>query len=132
MSSRIKNLAQRRALFAYKEVKKVAAWKNEEERKEFKSHVKDIPMMIKTNGLAAAFAFVFSKSDKRDYKTIGQITKQWLETEKKFMKSEGGEDFYVKLLNLDPNQSRMAIREIMALFTWLKRYADGMINKESE
>lgn len=131
MASRIKNINQARAKFTYQEVKKVNDWAKEdaEKKKEFKSHVKDIPMMIKTNGLAATYAFVFSKQkkDNKDYKAIMDITKSWLVDEQKLFKLENNKGFHETLMSLDQYQYRMAAREIIALFTWLKRYADGLI-----
>jgi CRISPR-associated protein Cmr5 len=128
MPSKIKDLSQQRARFAYTKVQEVVDESNGKEwAGEFKSHVKDVPMMIKTNGLAAAYAFVFSKSKKEDYKKITQITQKWLVEEQNVFELEAGKDLFLKMTELDRNQYRLAIREILALFTWLKRYAEGMI-----
>lgn len=129
MSSRIKNINQARAKFAYEKVKEVTDWTNGdvEKKKEFKSHVKDIPMMIKTNGLAATYAFVFSKQQKKDYEAIMTITQGWLVEKQKLFELVDGQDFHKTLMSLDQYQYRLAAREIIALFTWLKRYADGLI-----
>lgn len=127
MPGTIKDLARRRAEFAFEQVKEVVG---KDWSKEFKSHVKDVPMMIKTNGFAATFAFVFSKSDKNDYKKIAKITELWLVNEQKIFSLSDNEDFYEKLIQLEPGEYRKSIKETLALFTWLKRFADGLI-KES-
>ena len=123
MPSKIKDLSQRRAKFAYEQVNQL---KGKDWAEEFKSHVKEVPMMIKTSGLAAAYAFVFSKNKKEDYKKITAITQDWLVDRCQFFKMTNG-GFHETLVNLERDEYRLAIREILALFTWLKRYADGMI-----
>lgn len=125
MPSNIKNLSQKRAKFAYDTV---LALKGESWAGEFKSHVKDVPMMIKTNGLAAAYAFVFSKSKKPDYKKIADVTCSWLTIEQPIISLADDEELYRKLTELESQQYRMVIREVLALFTWLKRFSDGMIS----
>lgn len=124
--SRIKNLATERAKYAYDQVGKVKDGLSDKEQKEFKSHVKNVPMLIKVNGLAAAFAFVFAKKEKNaDYKKIDSITKKWLTNQQ--IIEENDVDFHKQLLELSQENYRRATREILALYTWLKRYADGMI-----
>jgi CRISPR-associated protein Cmr5 len=54
----IKSLEQGRAKFAYECASKGS---QQPTKKEYKSHVKKIPMLIKTNGLGSTFAFVKSK-----------------------------------------------------------------------
>ena len=129
--SRIKDLSQARATFAFAEVEKANAHLNDK-AKEFKSHVKDVPMMIRTNGLAAAYAFVFSKAEekagkKNDYKLIEEISLKWL-VQQEVLQVQAGSDFYKTLTHLEREPYRRAVRELLALFTWLKRFADGMIN----
>lgn len=116
-------IAQERALYAYDSVKSIAG---QGFAKAFKSHVKEIPMLIKTNGLNAAFAF-FSSKKTEDYKKITELTFTWLKDERKLIEATEGQELYEVLLHLDSLKQRMAIREINALFTWLKRYADAMI-----
>lgn len=126
MESRIKNQAQHCAKFAYDEVAK-AKEQLKDKAKEFKSHVKDVPIMIRTNGLAAAYAFVYSKAkDKADYNLIQDISQRWLES-KGVLKPQSVPEFYKSLTELERESYRRAIRELLVLFTWLKRFADGMI-----
>lgn len=130
-NSRIKNLSQERATFAFSEVKQAYNQLGENERKEFKSHIKDVPMMIRTNGLAAAYAFVFSKvKEGNDYALISAISQKWLVDHQKVFALQGNDNFYQQLCALDREPYRRAIRELLALFTWLKRFADGMIKSE--
>jgi CRISPR-associated protein Cmr5 len=143
MPSIIANKSQERARFAYSEILKVinsispdASEDDKRKQKEindkFKSHIKDIPMMIRTNGLAAAFAFVFSKKDD-GYKHIERITKDWLkgtapgDEPARDMILDINEPFHQRLIRCTPEEYRRCTREIMSLYTWLKRYADGLI-----
>lgn len=139
--------SQERAKYAFAEVAKRTTNKTNEksnesrlsmdEQKEFKSHIKDVPMMIRTNGLAAAFAFVFSKAkrdtskQKRDYVAIEDITKNWL-AKPEVMGLQPGAVFHETLISLDADNYRLCTREIMALYTWLKRYADGLIKETTD
>jgi CRISPR-associated protein Cmr5 len=150
-SSQIKNLSQVRAQFAFEQVKAaklrldqkdIDAHKGKEGSpkmkgaKEFKSYVKNVPMMIRTNGLAAAYAFVFSrakaenKSEAKDnynaYHHIQAISQAWL-IEQKVMDPALKGDFYKQLIDLSQPDYRRATRELLSLFTWLKRFADGLI-----
>jgi CRISPR-associated protein Cmr5 len=140
MPSIIANKSQERAKFAYLAISNSitgadnATKLNEDQLKELKSHIKDIPMMIKTNGLAAAFAFVFSKAKrdkgnnaKKDYIVIEDITEKWLTDEQGIYLKKVGQSFHLALIERPPEQYRRCTREIMTLYTWLKRYADGMI-----
>ena len=138
MPSTIANKAQERANYAFTEIKKVAKVpapnaSNEEKNKakefneKFKSHIKDVPMMIMTNGLASAFAFVFSKQQKDEtYKHIEDITKRWLIDKQQILSGEG-QLHEILIRTEQQDQYRLCTREIMALYTWLKRYADGLI-----
>lgn len=126
--SRIKDVSQKRAEFAFQEVKNACHKLDDKGKKEFKSHVKDVPIMIRTNGLAAAFAFVFSKTKAgNDYELISEISKKWLVQEQKVFALNDNQDFYAQLCLLDREPYRRSIHELLSLFTWLKRFADGLI-----
>lgn len=132
----IKGLEQGRAKFAYDCAR---AGSNIEKKKEYKSYVKKIPMLIKTNGLGATFAFVKSKS-KVDtnktgyaYKVIYDHTAQWLREDKKnLLGLKQNDDLVEKLISLKSPEYRTATIEILAFFKWLSRFADGMIEGDPE
>jgi len=141
MPSTISNKSQERASFAYSCISDSITGANgpnlnKDQLKELKSHIKNIPMMIRTNGLGAAFAFVFSKAkrgqgpekEKKDYMAIEDFTCRWI-SEKQEILSLNGKKFHAALIanETTPEQYRLCTREIVALYTWLKRYADGMI-----
>lgn len=127
-----KTLEQGRAKFAYQcaeEGSKIA------KSKEYKSYVQKIPMLIKTNGLGAAFAFVKAKSssdkDKAGYAyhlLYKQMT-DWLKQEPKGLLSDrlNNNDLLNVLIDLDTTQYRAVTNEVLAFLTWLKRFAEGLI-----
>ena len=136
-NSKITNHSQERANFAFEKVTE-AKVKLKKNATEFKSHVKKVPLMIRGNGLVAAYAFVHSKAkggkDKEnDYHLILALSLEWLR-EKSLISGEmkvNEENFTGVLAQLDRSAYRLARRELLSMFTWLKRFADGMIKKES-
>ena len=91
----------------------------------YKSYVKKVPMMVLNNGLGATFAFVYSK--KKDGNAYELIDKQVL----KWFELDGKEDLVKWIINQESQEYRATTNEVLALFNWLKRFADGMIEKDS-
>jgi CRISPR-associated protein Cmr5 len=118
--SSVTELERDRAKEAYKYV--TEANNNEKIKDDYKSYVKKIPMMILNNGLGATFAFIYSKKKEGNaYELIyNQITK-WLKADK---------DLVEWIINQDSQEYRATTNEVLALFNWLKRFADGMIEKK--
>ena len=134
--SNIKTLEQGRAEFAYKK-----AEEGKKLGKEYKQHVKKIPMLIKTNGLGNTFAFVLSKAQWKDkngnekinsYAKIYDQTYEWLKTDNKLgiFNTQQKEDLVAKIVNLESTQYRALTNEVLAFFNWLRRFADGLIEGE--
>jgi len=120
----IQKLESGRAEFAYKcaeEGSKI------EKKKEYKSYVKKIPMLIKTNGLGATFAFMKAKGG--TYQKIYEHTYNWLKSENgnKLGIFTGNEDLIAKIITLNSAEYRALTNEVMAFFAWLKRFAEGLI-----
>jgi len=133
--STIKGLEQGRARFAYD---CVLEGSKIEKKKEYKSYVKKVPMLIKTNGLGSTFAFIKSKgnNDKSKagyaYHLIYNQTKDWLKNDNKELLDIGEEDDLVeKIISLGSVEYRAVTIEILAFFNWLKRFADGLIEGEA-
>jgi len=132
--SNIRTLEQGRAQFAYK-----CAEEGKSLGKDYKQYVKKIPMMIKTNGLGSAFAYIFSKSEwkkengqekpKNAYAQIYEHTYRWLKQNNKLgiFKPNENEDLVAKVINLESQQYRALTNEVLAFFNWLRRFADGLI-----
>jgi len=126
----IKGLEQGRAKFAYKCADEV----HKDLKEKFRSHVKSFPMLIKTNGLGAAIAFLFSKKDKEQgvYKTVGKSIVDWLKEDEKY-KNFGLEklldlkSLMEEVIKIDSFNYRALTIEVLAFFNWLRRFADGLI-----
>jgi len=132
----IKGLEQGRAKFAYDcalNGSKIA------KKKEYKSYVRKVPMLIKTNGLGSTFAFIKSKSSNDQSKTgyayhlIYEQTKQWLKKDEKSLLSiNENDDLVEKIISLDSPEYRAITNEVLAFFNWLTRFAEGLIEEEAE
>jgi len=133
-----KTLEQGRAKFAYNCAE---AGSKIDKKKEYKSYVKKIPTMIKTNGLGAAFAFVKAKSsdDKQKagyaYKQIYEHVAGWLKQEPCGLVAtdlNAGKDLADVIITLESPRYRALTNEVLAFFSWLKRFAEGLIEGESD
>jgi len=131
----IKDLAQKRSQFAYQKVEEVIKKypnvideKTKEsvpskQQKNYKSYVRKIPMMVLTNGLGATFAFVYSKKKNGNaWELVYNQTKEWL-------KVPQNDELVKWIIDQDSQSYRAVTNEVLALFNWLKRFADGMIEE---
>lgn len=141
--SKIKNMNLDVASFALSRVSYVM--ENEDiNLKEYKTLVKKIPTLIQKNGYINTLVFNLSKKNKAQHKEILDNIIQWnLQNEKinyLIKKSKGLEDLkddnskyksYIEdICNLNQAQYRLISKEMMNLFAWIKRFADGMIQDE--
>jgi CRISPR-associated protein Cmr5 len=91
-------------------------------------------MLIKNNGLGATFAFVKAKISEKEgeagyaYKLIYEQTGNWLKEDyKQLIDLRGDEDLVIQIISLDSNTYRAVTAEVISFFTWLSRFAEGMI-----
>jgi len=125
----INKLEQGRAEFAYN----CALEGSKQEYKiEYKQYVKKLPMMIKNNGLGASIAFIYSKQNGKSkqnkaYKLIYKQLTDWLSRIWDFDKSKELANF---ITGLTSEQYRLYTLEIIGFLTWLRRFADGLIEGE--
>lgn len=132
--SQITMLEQGRAAKAYEYAQEGAKLSK---KKEYKSYVKKMPMMIKVNGLGAAVAFAFSKGAKdgqpnksTPWGLIYHQLEEWLG--EKGMIRNGQGSFAHLLTEMDSAQYRAVTNEALALLNWMRRFAEGMIEGESD
>ncbi|CAA7602812.1 CRISPR-associated protein, Cmr5 [Acididesulfobacillus acetoxydans] len=136
VQNRVSLIEQGRAARAYEMVEEAKQALGVDDKK-YKSYVKKIPMLIKTNGLAATLAFVRSKmgtdSKQRAKETpYGRIYSQiaaWLR-EKELLTE--GKDLVEEVITLPSPQYRSVTVEVLGLFSWLRRFAEGLIEGEPE
>lgn len=106
----------------------------------YKSYTKKIPMLIKTSGLGAAFAFIKSKMKDDEfkkefaYKTIYIQTSKWFYENRSYLIPELSEetDLVDEIIKLNSSQYRAVAMETLALFNWLRRFAEGLIHGDPD
>lgn len=131
-NSNLRQLEGGRAAYAFKCAQQGSKIK---ESVAYKSYVKKLPMLIKTNGLGAAYAFVLSKKDESEqkkgyaYKLIYDQTQEWLASDNKKFLLRGNEnqDLVKTLTELKSHEYRAVTVEVLALLNWLRRFAEGLI-----
>lgn len=130
-STVLKGIERGLAQFAYEKVNEAkevfAADKKDGVKKQskYKALARKIPMLIKTNGLGATFAFIKAKVDPSHqliYKQVGQ----WLNRYDGQSFSESG-DLVKVLISLPSPEYRAVTGEVLALFGWLRRFAEGLL-----
>lgn len=132
--TKVTGIERGRAKFAYECAEK---GNKLSKKKEYKAYTKKIPMMIKTNGLGATFAFIKSKasSDEKKagyaYQLIYKQMADWLKKDdKKLVDLSGDNDFVGEIVKLESPQYRALTIEVLAFFNWLRRFAEGLIGDE--
>lgn len=139
--SGISGIEGNRAMFAYEKVREIVE-KHDDiniNKGDYKSYVRRIPMLIQINGLGATFAFVKSKSNSKDsgnkanaYKVIYDQISEWIRVdEKQIIELKENEDLIEKIIQIPSSTYRALTLEILSLFNWLKRFADGMIEDDN-
>ena len=130
-------LEQGRAAYAYQcaeEAKKSLGKKG----KEYKSYVKKMPMLIKTNGLGATVAFALSKgskdgrvNSKEGWGLIyNQLTTYLLEVSPNKLFDFKKDELAKTLTTINSFEYRATTIDILAFLSWLRRFADGLIEGE--
>lgn len=140
VEERISWIEQGRAARAYEMVAEAKKALGTDDKK-YKSYVKRIPMLIKTNGLAATLAFVKSKSSDNSkgnakdnlkdtpYNKIYNQIAAWL-WEKELLTDET--KLVEEIITLPSPKYRMVTAEVLALFKWLRRFAEGLIEGDAD
>lgn len=107
--------------------------------KEYKSYVKKMPMLIKTNGLGSALAFAFAKGAKggviqRDnaWGLLYNQIESWLKEDDKHLITFDDSKLLEKLLETESYEYRAVAVEVLAYLTWLRRFAEGLIEGEAD
>ncbi|MEM3771549.1 MAG: type III-B CRISPR module-associated protein Cmr5 [Candidatus Micrarchaeia archaeon] len=141
-----KTLEQKRAEYAFNIVKEI---KDKSYDSDFSTLIAKMPSYILTNGLGNTIAFLFSKG-KEHHLIVLAIIADWVLRINKLNRSEKIErlrdnwifssnirenfdEIIDKLvLNVDMRQYTFITNELLALFVWLKRFCEGIIDKGRE
>lgn len=133
MSTERTKLEQGRAAFAYKCAEAGAEL---DKKKEYLSNVRKMPMQIKTNGLGAALAFAFAKGSKngtpqteKAWGLLYQHIEHWLRADNKQLIQFENNRLAAKLTEVDSATYRAVTIEVLAFLSWLKRFAEGLIDE---
>jgi len=129
----IRKLENGRAEFAYNFAVKIDSGLKEK----FASHVKSFPMLIKTNGLGASLAFLFSKKGKEKgvYDKVGESISEWLKKDDKYKYYQLStftdlQSLVNQVISLNSSDYRALTVEVLAYFNWLRRFAEGLNPKK--
>ncbi|MEM7374530.1 MAG: type III-B CRISPR module-associated protein Cmr5 [Bacteroidota bacterium] len=100
--------------------------------KEYASLAKRTPMLIKTNGLGAALAFIKAKrnaSDKsrNEHRMLYEDLKSWLADQRcPLPLPPNTGDLVAYLIELDSPDYRAYTLETLAYLTWVRRFSEGL------
>lgn len=128
----INKIEQGRAEAAFKAVKRRTMDENAK-KENYKSYSKKIPMLIKTNGLAATFAFINTNEKDDASVLLGRDIIEWLVVLNpeinQYLENNGNklDDFINYLLSIPMITYRLITREILAYMNWHRRFTEGMI-----
>ncbi|MCS7459006.1 type III-B CRISPR module-associated protein Cmr5 [Paenibacillus doosanensis] len=125
-----KQIENGRAAYAYEQVKQFCEKNKDRTKKEYRSLVRSLPSMIQTNGYAAVIAFLYSKRLKNEpHRQVYQTIFNWLKQQEVLNNSDK------ELIEAVTKQTRDGYKrmtwESMSLLDWIKRFAEGMIEVES-
>ena len=120
----IRGIEQGRAAFAYDCVKEIAQNTDEDLKKKYKSGAKKLPVLIKTNGLGQALAFI-NKRDTGNEKLYDLIGK-WLD-DKQLVELGENVDLVNIIISKPSSEYRRITTETLALLNWVRRFVDGLM-----
>jgi CRISPR type III-B/RAMP module-associated protein Cmr5 len=98
----------------------------------YKSHVREFPMLVLTSGLLNAVAFAYEKGEvagkdtegDKGWKLIYKHTEDWFKNHTNILtiQEQGLLKCLLDVSDTDSHTIRVATNEVIALFTWLKRF----------
>lgn len=121
----IRGIEQGRAKFAYDRVKVVAdPGTDVKKQKKYKSGAKKLPILIKTNGLGQALAFINKRDDGNIelYKMISD----WL-SHKQLIELSRRDELVEVVIDATSNEYRQLTNETLALLNWVRRFVDSLM-----
>lgn len=126
-----------RATYAYEQVKNFCENNKDKAKKEYRSLVRALPSMIQTNGYAAVIAFLYSKKSKNKahqegnnaHQEVYQVIFKWLKQQE--ILSGSDEELIEAVTKQTRDGYKRMTWESMSLLDWIKRFAEGMIDGES-
>jgi len=132
----LKNIDQERAKYAYAKVKDTVD--NHGDLKEkYSSKAVNFPAMVLSNGLLQALLFLFSNenADDKSYQMLLSHIRDWfaessaIESRLYTCSASTNEAFVAHVIERDAPTLRLITTETISVANWLKRFAEGMIEK---
>ena len=127
-------IEQGRAKFAYDKVKEIAdldpdnvhldkqeAARRRSRQKKYKTGAKKLPVLIKTNGLGQALAYIQTRNT-----TLYQQLTSWLRDNGLIQEDD---DLVGAVINMPSNKYRRVTTETLAFLNWVRRFVDGLMPK---
>ncbi|WP_055666017.1 type III-B CRISPR module-associated protein Cmr5 [Desnuesiella massiliensis] len=147
--SDFKNVNLQVARFALKSVKEILEYDIELESdnkdkqklisKKYKTVSKKMTILIQKNGLIGTLVFVLSKANKeKSHEFILKHIRSWCKEDFKLeflrdkLKFCDNQSFIESITTISNQEYRLVTKEIMNLFGWIKRFADGMIEGDEQ
>lgn len=94
---------------------------------DYASIVKSAPVMILTNGLGQALAFIISKSKSKEYSLLYDHLNKWLAGNVVWTQNEDiSNDLIERVIHEKSQGYRMATEEALAFLAWIKRFATAL------
>lgn len=126
-----KTLEQKRAKSAWDEIQKI---KGELFESEYASWAKKLPVLVLTNGLGQALAFLKSKSNGNSNTATAQrklleALNRWLLNPSTFKWEDNSSDVLQRIVESSSDTYRLATMEALAFLNWLRRFAEGYLEK---
>ncbi len=124
-----------RVEFAFKKVESAKVYLKEK-AKEYRSLIEKLTTMLLTNGLGQTIAFIKAKAEikngnKNAYMIIlEQIDEYFKANEIVGTIKKGNENLVKWIITKDTTEYKLIAQEIVSLFKWLKRFAQGLIARE--
>ncbi|MDE0012125.1 MAG: type III-B CRISPR module-associated protein Cmr5 [Candidatus Poribacteria bacterium] len=125
----IRGIEQGRAKFAYDSVNEIAQNSNGDLKKKYKSGAKKLPMLIKTNGLGQALAFINMRDDGNI--ELYNMIRDWL-SQKQLIELGTNTDLVAIVIDKPSNEYRRITTETLALLNWVRRFVDGLMKGVEE
>lgn len=118
-----------RAAFAFQAVERFVSRHREKENKEYRSYIKKMPMMIKTNGLGQTLAFYYSQESQAYqavYKDLGDYLKQHKERIG-LTDDQSRMELVEMVIQLSSRDYRFLTTELLSLLNWMRRFVEGQV-----
>ncbi|HFE47360.1 MAG TPA: type III-B CRISPR module-associated protein Cmr5 [Nannocystis exedens] len=106
--------------------------------KDYAIHVRKLPARIKINGLGQALAFLYSKAKDDDNTGAGRLLLDLGERITALLdnrqpgKRIRRKALMERLVDMSPDQYRRTTHELMTTSEWMKRFVDGLFDKETD